>query len=123
MSDVALSVPALPEFVHIVRAVVAGVAAALDTSYERCEDLRLAADEACVYLLGTSDAPSELSIQVQPSGDGMEIVVSRDAGRLELPTNGEALAWRILEAFVDDVDLRQSDGRSAIHFSKRLRDV
>ena len=52
-----LRVPVDPASVAIVRPSVASLAARLDFTLDRLEDLRLATNEACTLLLGLRDVP------------------------------------------------------------------
>jgi serine/threonine-protein kinase RsbW len=102
-ADVTVTIPARPDFVRLLRAVVASVGARLDLTYDRIDDLRMVVDEASAQLLRL---PSQsLTMRVTP-GERMVINVSTDAspngswppGDLE-----ESLAWRVLSGLTDDV--------------------
>ena len=129
MSDVSLSVPAQPGFLHVIRAVVSGVAARLGFSYEGIEDVCLAANEAAGYLLSLRDPAGRLRIVMRPAaGDstaadgpgapdaGVELFFVRDApSRGWPPVERESLAWVILSSLVPGVEFALEDGCPAIH--------
>lgn len=102
-TEVTVTIPARPEFVRLLRAVVASVGARLDLTYDRIDDLRMVVDEASAQLL---QLPSRsLTMRVTP-GERMVITVLTDA-----PANGEwppgdleeSLAWRVLSGLADEV--------------------
>jgi serine/threonine-protein kinase RsbW len=122
MERIRLEIPARPDFVHVVRLVLAGVAAAGDFSYEGLDDLRLAADEACAQLLQFGPPASTLSIDVGWGQEGVEVHMWTDA------TDGAgwppaalhtSLARHVLDALADRADLTAHDGHPSIRFSKR----
>ena len=122
--DIAVSVPARPEFVHVLRSVVASVAARLDFPYDAIEELRIAVDEACSQLLATGGGhASTLRLRITPSTDGVELVASSDAVRVPWPpANAErTLAWQVIEALADRAAFEQQDGGPALRIAKSAR--
>ena len=122
--DIAVSVPARPEFVHVLRSVVASVAARLDFPYDAIQELRIAVDEACSQLLSTGGADaSTLRIRITPSTDGVELVASSDAVRVPWPpANAErTLAWQVIEALADRAAFEHQDGGPALRIAKSAR--
>jgi serine/threonine-protein kinase RsbW len=122
MERIRLEIPARPDFVHVVRLVLVGAAAAGDFSYEGLDDLRLATDEACAQLLQFGPPASTLSIDVGWGQDGVEVQMWTDAPDgagwppQELRTS---LARHVLDALVEVADLTARDGHPSISFSKR----
>jgi serine/threonine-protein kinase RsbW len=121
-AHIAVSVPARPEFLHILRSVVASVAARLDFPYDAIEDLRIAVDEACAQLLSRAAGASELRVRVTPSPDGLEVVAAADVGPPGWPPPGveASLAWQVIEALADSVSLVEDGGGPAFRISKTL---
>lgn len=117
----AVSVPARGEFVHVLRAVTASVAARLRIPYDGIEDLRLAVDEACAWLLSRDVALSTMSLGLRPMEDRLEAVVSVDAtARAWPPSEPErAFSWQILSALVDAIELDAVAGAPTIRMTKR----
>jgi serine/threonine-protein kinase RsbW len=122
--DIAVTVPARPEFVHVLRAVVASVAARLDFPYDAIQELRIAVDEACSQLLATGGAEaSTLRIRITPSTDGVELVASSDASRIAWPPADaeRTLAWQVIEALADRAAFEHQDGEPALRIAKMVR--
>lgn len=115
-------VPSRPEFIHVLRAVTASVAARLDYSYDEIEDLRLAVDEACALLLTDGGRSTDLQLVITPSDDGVEVVVctNGEAAEWPLPRAPESLAWQILGALADGVEYVRWEGMPAVRLAKRL---
>lgn len=122
MSDVTVSVPARPEFVHVLRSVIASVAARADLTYDQIDDLRLAVDEACAQLLALRGAPGALLLSVRAlDGGGLEIVASIDIEGVVWPPAGaeRTLTWQVLSALADEARFEQTDGHPALRLTKR----
>lgn len=123
MGDVSLSVPARPDFLHVLRAVVSGVGARQGLSYDAINELCLAASEAAAYLLGLAPTePAEpqagrgrrLSVRMRANRD-IDITVMTDAPVPTWPPPTQrTLAWRILAGLVDDVSFEVDEGCPAI---------
>jgi hypothetical protein len=119
MGDVSLSVPAKPDFLHVVRAVVSGVGARQGLTYDAINELCLAASEAAAYLLGLTPANGaarggRLSVRMRAESD-IDITVMTDASVPTWPPPAQrTLAWRILAGLVDDVSFVVEEGCPAI---------
>jgi serine/threonine-protein kinase RsbW len=121
MPDISITVPARPEFVHIMRSVVASAAARVDFTYDEIDDVRLALDEACAQLLAAG-AGTTLSMSVRIAvPNELEIVTSIDAQDHVWPPPGaeNTLAWQVLSALTDDARYEHADGRPALRLIKR----
>jgi serine/threonine-protein kinase RsbW len=118
---VRVSVPARPEFVHVLRAVTAAVAGHLPLSLDDVDDLRLAVDEACARLLTLPGEPRTFLLDLRPRPGRVEIVLAVDA-TATWPSAGleDSLAWRILGALADSVRFEVWNGVPAIHIVKRM---
>ncbi|HLI57846.1 MAG TPA: hypothetical protein VKY26_12545 [Actinomycetota bacterium] len=109
MGEVSLAVPAKPEYLHVVRAVVSGMAARQGLTFEDIQDLCLAANEAAGYLLALPGEAHRLGLRMR-SGEGLELVVSTDAPATGWPPQlKDSLAWRILSNLVPDVTFSVQD--------------
>lgn len=117
----AVDVPPRSEYLHVLRAVVAGMAARLDFSYDGIDDLKIAVDEACAQLLDASPDATTLSLELIPSDGGLEILVSVDGAATAWPPERfeDSLAWQVLSALADETHLEDGPG-AAVRFRKRL---
>jgi hypothetical protein len=125
MGDVSLNVPAKPDYLHVVRAVVSGVGARQGLSYDAINELCLAASEAAAYLLGLTpvepNSPGgrrrRLSVRMRADSD-IDITVMTDAPVPTWPPPTQrTLAWRILAGLVDDVSFVVEEGCPAIRLA------
>lgn len=120
MDEVNLTVPARPEFVHLLRTVVASVAGRRGFSYDMIGDIRIAVDEASAFLLAASPA-SCLSVRVKPGATSMEVLVMSDAQPTVWPPPGaqQTLAWRVLSGLTDGAALLREGRAPALRLTKR----
>lgn len=121
---VVVSVPASPEYVNLIRAVTASVAARVPLSFDAIEDLKLAVDEGCARLLTVSRAARRMQLRLTESDDGLEAVVSIDAevGPWPPPDIEETFSWRVLSALVDTVALDLDGGAPSVRMTKARLD-
>ena len=119
--DVTVSVPAEGASVHVLRAVTASVASRMRMSYDAIEDLRLAVDEACAWLLGANPVASSMTLRLLPTDDRLEVVVAVEAGGAAWPPPDveQGLPWRILTALVDTLALGTDPSGPSISLGKR----
>ncbi len=61
--EVRLTVPAMPEFLRLTRVTAAGLASRLGFSFDEVEDLRLAIDELCYGLTGSTGRPGTMHVR------------------------------------------------------------
>lgn len=118
---ITVSVPPEAASVQVLRAVTASVAARLRMPFDGIEDLRLAVDEACAWLLSPRQEATSMTLQLRPMTDRLEAVVSIDAaGRTWPPSDPEqSLSWRVLSALVDTLSLEADASGPSIRLSKR----
>lgn len=122
MSDVTVSVPARPEFVRILRSVIASVAARADLTFDQIDDLRLAVDEACAQLLFIEGDAGSITVRTRLiDGGGVEVVASIDRAGAPWPPAGaeRTLTWQVLSALADEARFEQSNGHPALRLTKR----
>lgn len=120
-SDVVVQVPARPDFVRLLRAVIASVGARQDLTYDRIDDLRIVVDEASAQLLSVPAATITMRVTL---GERMVILVRTDA-----PADGawppaaleETLAWRVLTGLADEVRFELSDDRPSVRIEMDTR--
>jgi serine/threonine-protein kinase RsbW len=103
--DVKLVVPAEADNVRLLRAVAASLAARLEFTYDRIEDLRLAVSEACSTLLALPWDAEILVLRAYASDGKVTAVVCTDA---DAGPDGwppiepqHTLAWRVLSGLTD----------------------
>jgi serine/threonine-protein kinase RsbW len=115
---VRVSVPARAEFLHVVRTVVASVAARHDLTIDAIEDLRIAVDEACAQLLRARG--TEVTVEVNPRPDGIETLCSTDAEVPMWPPEDllRSLAAQVLRGLTDSVSWELSAGGPSVRIGK-----
>ncbi len=91
----------------------ASVAARLPIPFDGIEDLRLAVDEACAWLLARGRSASAMTLRLRPLDDRLEAEVSIDVadGPWPPPDMEQSLPWRILSALVDTLSVDTDGGR------------
>lgn len=124
MTGVRVSVPARPDFIHVLRSVIAAVAARADFTYDSIDDLRLAVDEASAQLLSIATPATNLSLRIDLTDDGgLEIVASTDAdiATADWPPAGaeRTLTWQVLSALTDEARFEHADPGPALRLTKR----
>jgi len=122
VSEIKLSVPARADYVHVLRSVVASVAAKLDFSYDDIEDLRLAVDEACAYLLALQDAPQVLTVLIKPRNHTVDVLASVDGSESTHQVQGaqSTMVWHLLGALTDEARFEELSGQPGIRFKKSV---
>lgn len=118
-SPVVVEVPARPEHVHALRAVVASVAARASMPYDIIEDLKIAVNEACAQVLESSNG-SVLRLTISAWPGGLEIRAATDDTEVVWPPEGfeSSLTWHVLTALTDDASFER-DGGTVLRFTKR----
>lgn len=125
--SVALTIPAAPEFLQLVRLHVGAVGARIDMTVEEIEDLHLAVEELCLSLLspnGGSDG--RLVVDVGWDATSLEVTCTlvggdgadRPIGSSALPGD---LSKRILDALVDEHGSSLDGGAPTVWLRKRRR--
>jgi serine/threonine-protein kinase RsbW len=119
-TSVAVEVPALPDFVLVLRNVAAGVATRLDMPIDQIEDVRLAVTEAASLLLDEADATS-LRMIIGRDGDTMDVTLTTD-GRVDPWPTDRVLAswpWLVMKGLTDEIRADRGDGAGpSITFTK-----
>jgi serine/threonine-protein kinase RsbW len=121
--SITISVPARTGYVHVLRAVTAGVAASLDLPIDEIDDLRLAVDEASAHLISGPARAQRITVRLTPREDRLEVLAWGDTadGAWSPEEAKRSMSWHVLSALADEASLDQVDGAPAIRFSKRLR--
>ncbi|QMV41073.1 anti-sigma B factor RsbW [Cohnella cholangitidis] len=137
-SNVTLTVPALPEYVDLVRLTLYGVASKMKFTFEDIEDMKVAVSEACnnavLHAYGGAEgkievsfasSDEELSITVRDYGKSFTIVDSKEPASLhgksinEIQSGG--LGLYLMQALMDRVDVQNDDGTSVTLMKKRMK--
>ena len=126
LGPVVVSVPARPGFVHVLRSVVASVAARLELSIDDVEEMRIAIDEAAALLLNLHAPATTLRAELDADADGLTVRLSSDvAVPSEWPPAGteEAWPWRVISGLCDEAGFDVStEGPQVWMRRKRSRD-
>lgn len=114
-----ITVPAKAEFLHVVRTVIANLAARNDLTIDAIEDLRIAVDEACAQLLAARG--STVTVDVVPTAEGIEAVCRTDAEVDTWPPEGidRSLAAQVLQGLADTIAWERVDGAPTVRIGKR----
>jgi serine/threonine-protein kinase RsbW len=117
-AEIRVSVPARPQFVQVLRAVAASVAARLDFPYDVIEDLRLAVDEAFGQLLRLPGPATELLLRLAARPGRLEAVACSDAKPEAWPPPGadRSLGWQVLSGLTDHAGFEQYENGPALRF-------
>ena len=104
LDPVLVTVPAAPGFVHVLRTVVASVAARLDLAIDGVEEMRIAIDEAASLLLHLHAPATTLRAEITADPGGLTIRLASDAAVTEWPPPGteEAWPWRVISGLCDE---------------------
>ncbi|MBB6672549.1 anti-sigma B factor RsbW [Cohnella nanjingensis] len=138
-ANVTLSVPAKAEYVDIVRLTLYGIAARMKFSFEEIEDMKVAVSEACnnavlhaydqsepghVEVVFTVIGDDALQISVSDSGVSFEQATDRTSSNLhgksieEIQSGG--LGLYLMQALMDQVEIRSNQGTSVILTKRRM---
>jgi serine/threonine-protein kinase RsbW len=106
---VELEVPAGAAYIAVVRTAAAGLAARVDLTLDRIEDLRIAVDEACALLVGPgSDRTPGRTLRCLFVITEVSLVVEVRGPHTDLPDRS-AFAWAVLSALVDGIETGEDD--------------
>jgi serine/threonine-protein kinase RsbW len=122
---VIVTTPARREYVQLLRAVARAVAARLDFTYDRIEDLNLVVDEACAAVLSVPAVATTMTLRMAPSDDRVVLLVCSDADvdaqGWPPPRVEESLSWQILAALADRAHFDLVDGGPSVRVGFRGR--
>ena len=122
METISIDIPASPEYLKVVRLIVAGLASRLGFTIDDIEDLKIAVDELSAYLTGAQGREGSLEIGFDLHDDKIEI---RGAGHFspgtKVRTDLTDMSKMILDTVVDDAALDQVDGSPIFRVSKSKR--
>lgn len=122
LGPIVVTVPAQAGTVHVLRAVIASVAARLDLSIDEVEEMRIVIDEAAVLLLHLLPAATALRAEVTADPRALTIRLSSDAAlSSDWPPPGaeEAWTWRVISGLSDEARFDVSSGGPAVWMRRR----
>jgi serine/threonine-protein kinase RsbW len=113
--QIELTLPADPEFVRLARLTGAGLASRLGFDFDQIEDVRIAIDELCFLLVGTSGTAGRilLTYTVSPG----ELVIEGDG--LDPAVELSAMSERILAVVTDSHEIRRDGQRVRFRLVRR----
>jgi serine/threonine-protein kinase RsbW len=116
---ISIRIPASPEYVSVVRLVVAGIASRLRFTIEDIEDLKIGVDELSAYLTGTQGREGTLEIRFSVHGDRIEVDGTGDlAASQKVRTELTEFSRMILDTVADTASLQQIDGHPSFKLVK-----
>jgi serine/threonine-protein kinase RsbW len=111
---VSLVVPADGGYLGVLRTATAGLAARLQYTLERIEDLRIAVDEACAMLLVITPPDAELTCRFEIGPQQLRIAISapiKDGARLPSPTSWP---WHVLTSLTAEASAELTASEATI---------
>lgn len=117
-SATTLAVPAHPDFVASVRALVRSTAVLADLAFEDVEELQIAVNEAAALLLpiaSPTDPTLTARLDVAPGRLQVRLAVTADAGT---GVDRDSLAWLMLSTLAPGLDVDEEDGVHAIELAR-----
>ncbi len=136
--NISLTVPALPEYVDLVRLTLYGIASKMKFTFEDIEDMKVAVSEACnnavLHAYGGEDGKievqfiagiEELSITVRDYGRSFTVAENKKTPSLhgksidEIQSGG--LGLYLMQALMDRVDVQHEGGTTVTLTKKRMK--
>jgi serine/threonine-protein kinase RsbW len=118
-----VSIPARPDVLTVLRAVVGSSAARLGFPVDQIDDLRLAASEVATLLIEEQPRPPALTLSLTDTDDGIELILSRTSAATKWPPSGDrrTLASLMLGTLADESSFEETDeGCPAVRIVKRV---
>ncbi len=105
--EILLTVPAMPEFLRVVRVTASGLSSRLGFSIDDVDDLRQALDELCFTLIGKGSHDATLNLRYEISDETLAIFGATGIPGTTVTNDGAddslgELSRQILSALVDD---------------------
>lgn len=119
METVRVTIPASPQYVHVVRLVAAGLASRLGFTIDDIEDLKIGVDELASYLTGLQGRDGTLELSFEIFDDRIEITgIGRLAESQAVRDELTDFSRMILKTVVDEASLVRHDGRPTFALRK-----
>jgi anti-sigma regulatory factor (Ser/Thr protein kinase) len=121
--EVRLVIPAEPGFLRLARLTAAAVASRMGFTFDEVEDLRIAVDELCYFLLGSGRGAGAITLLCTISADGL-VVTGTGSGPdgSGSETTLPELSRRILESVVDEYECDGTTAEPRFRLLKRRSD-
>lgn len=117
---VSLTIPAKVEYLVMARLVVSAELGRVGFDVDEIEDCKTALSEACLMLMPSPEAQSELTIEAY-NDNGIYMTISTDGEPQQSKDAPEReFSLFLLEALVDEAEFTNADGRSACRLYKAL---
>ncbi len=113
---ITLNFPATPDFLRLARLASADAGSRAGFDVEEIDDLRIAVSELC-HLVSRADGTGAVVLTFTLRDDAVEV----DGQGPGAPEGDVELSQRIVEAVVDDHELRNAPGGGEFHLVKRRR--
>lgn len=114
-ATITLTIPADPSFVRLVRLIVASCAADAGYSFDRIEDIRIAADEAATLAIGVcrSDGLVRIGVSTVMGAVGVAMECPTDVGAPEF----DLLSSQIMTALTTECTVTSVDEELRVFFN------
>jgi serine/threonine-protein kinase RsbW len=106
VNTINLAVPAIPEYVGLIRSTAAHIAAHADLTIDAIDDLRLAVDEAFAVLIAHNPESGSVSITFTVQANQLDVQFTGPIGSPE--PDQTSFAWTVLSALVHKVTANTS---------------
>jgi hypothetical protein len=121
--EVRLVIPAEPGFLRLARLTAAAVASRMGFTFDEVEDLRIAVDELCYFLLGGRAGLGSITLVCRIGDDGLAVAGTGSwadgGGNSPAPTQLPELSRRILESVVDEYECDGDTAAPSFRLLKR----
>src|SRR5947208_12349592 len=119
MDEVRLTLPSSPEFLRLARVTASGLASRMGFTVDEVEDLRLAIDELCFALTGSSPPDGVVELRYTIDDGALRVEgVGRFKAAASLPLTLTDFSERILDALVDEHELTAMEGVPTLPLGK-----
>lgn len=115
---VAMTIPARPEYVGVVRLAAAAIAGRMAFGYDEVEDLKVAVSEACSEAILNGGTEVEIQFGVGP--DRLEVQVAGGVGQEETRGQESELGLLLMRVLMDEVRTEREGARQILRLVKRL---
>jgi hypothetical protein len=117
--EVRLEVPAMPEFLRLARLTASGLGSRLGFTVDQVEDLKLAIDELCFGLTGPNGRPGSVNVRFRLGPDSLEVSGDGVFEDEQVTPEQSELSKLILDALVDEHELRAGSRAPSFRMVKR----